>query len=345
MVEVKRIFAVSRRRVTLGTFVGLLAASAVVTVAAGAAGGASSRGAAKKPVRVAYLSFAVANSYDAPMLAAAKRVARAQGAKVTVLDAANDPKKQLAELETVSTSKQFNAIIVQPIFGPQLIPTVQAAIKAKIKVVNMDQILGTNPGTAAPPVKGMAGNVVFVQTQIGRKQGGLVVKACAARHASPCKVGYLFSVKVSSLDTAIRKGFDAVTAGHNIRVEAEGETFYNPANALRASQTMLQAKPDLDVIVGADQGATGAQQALGGKKVTLIGYGGGGVGLKAVKSGAWFGTVMQRPATEGRLAMRCAIKAVRTGKGCGGIDVLKGLPNGGVVTKANASKFKAEWPG
>jgi hypothetical protein len=25
--------------------------------------------------------------------------------------------------------------------------------------------------------------------------------------------------------------------------------------------------------------------------------------------------------------------------------VLKGLPNGGVVTKANASKFKAEWPG
>ena len=38
-------------------------------------------------------------------------------------------------------------------------------------------------------------------------------------------------------------------------------------------------------------------------------------------------------------------EAVKTGKGCGGIDVLNGLPNGGVVTKANASKFKAEWPG
>jgi len=54
---------------------------------------------------------------------------------------------------------------------------------------------------------------------------------------------------------------------------------------------------------------------------------------------------MQRPATEGKLGMQCAIKAVRTGKGCGGIDVLASLPNGGVVTKANASKFKAEWPG
>ena len=77
---------------------------------------------AKKPVRVAYLSFAVANSYDAPMLAAAKSVAKAQGAKVTVFDAANDPKKQLAQLQTVATSKQYDAIIVQPIFGPQLIP-------------------------------------------------------------------------------------------------------------------------------------------------------------------------------------------------------------------------------
>ena len=69
---------------------------------------------------------------------------------------------------------------------------------------------------------------------------------------------------------------------------------------------MLQAQPDMNVIVGADQGATGAQQALNGKKVTLIGYGGGGVGLKAVASGAWFGTVMQRPATEGKLGMQCA---------------------------------------
>ena len=342
--EVKRILAGSRRRLICGASVGVLGA-VVLVVIAGAAVGAPSRGDAKKPVRVAYLSFAVANSYDAPMLAAARRVAKAQGASVTVFDAANDPKKQLAQLQTVSTSKQYNAIIVQPIFGPQLLSTVRQAIRNKIKVVNMDQILGTNPGTSKPPIKGMAGNVVFVQTQIGRKQGRLVVKACAARRANPCRVGYLYSVKVSSLDTAIRKGFNAVTAGHNIRVETEGETFYNPANALKAAQTMLTAKPNLTLIVGADQGATGAEQALGGKRVTLIGYGGGAVGLKAVRSGRWYGTVMQRPATEGRLAMQCAIKAVRTGKGCGGIDVLKGLPNGGVVTKANAGKFKAEWPG
>ena len=36
--------------------------------------------------------------------------------------------------------------------------------RSGIKVVNIDQILGTNPGTAAPPVPGLSGNVVFVQT-------------------------------------------------------------------------------------------------------------------------------------------------------------------------------------
>jgi ribose transport system substrate-binding protein len=108
---------------------------------------------------------------------------------------------------------------------------------------------------------------------------------------------------------------------------------------------MLQGHPDLNLIVGADQAATGAEQALNGKKVTLVGYGGGAVGLKAVKAGRWYGTVMQRPATEGKLGAKCLVKAVKTGKGCKGIDVLANLPNGGVVTKANAKKFHAEWPG
>jgi ribose transport system substrate-binding protein len=334
---VNRTFALPR--------VGLVALMAAALTAVAALIATTNVASGQPPtIKVAYLSFAVANSYDAPMLAAAKSVASKGGAKVTVFDAANDPKKQLQQLQTAISSGQYKAIIVQPIFGPQLIPTIKQAIAKGIKVVNIDQILGTNPGTAAPPVKGLSGNVVFVQTQIGQKQGRLLVAACAGKN--PCNVGYLYSVKASSLDKAIRSGVNAAIKGKDIKIVAEGETFYQPANALKASQTMLQAHSDLNVIMGADQGATGAQQALGGNKdVILIGYGGGGVGLKRVKSGAWYGTVMQRPATEGKRGMECALKAVKTRKGCGGINVLAGLPNGGVVTKANAGKFKAEWPG
>ena len=55
------------------------------TVAAGAAPAAPAGG----QIRVAYLSFAVANSYDAPMLAAAKAAAKKGNASITVFDASN----------------------------------------------------------------------------------------------------------------------------------------------------------------------------------------------------------------------------------------------------------------
>ena len=335
----------SRRRTGRHRRTVFIALAAVGAVAAATlAGGASGQ---DRP-RVAFLSFAVANSYDAPMIKAAKAVAKQRGVTLNLFDAANDPKKQLSQLQTVTSSGQYDGILLQPIFGPQLIPTVKQAIKKGIKVVNIDQILGTNPATATPPVSGLSGNVVFIQTDIGKKQGQLVRAACKANKLNPCNVGFLYSVKASSLDTAIRRGFNAqIKSVPSIKVVAEGETFYQHAVALKAAQTMLQANANINLIVGADQGATGAEIAArgAGRRVVFVGYGGGGVGLKAVKAGRWYGTVMQRPATEGRRGMQCLAAAIKSNQNCGGIDVLKGLPNGGVVRKANASKFKAEWPG
>jgi ribose transport system substrate-binding protein len=146
---------------------------------AGPASAAHARAGAQ-PVRIAYLSFAVANSYDAPMLAAAKAAAKAGGGKITVLDAANDPKKQFAQLQTAGSSGQFDAIIVQPIFGTGLIGEVKKVMAKGVKVVALDQILGPNLTTNKSQVPGLAGNVVQVPSDIGVKLGQLVVKACAA---------------------------------------------------------------------------------------------------------------------------------------------------------------------
>ncbi len=99
------------------------------------------------------------------------------------------------------------------------------------------------------------------------------------------------------------------------------------------------------MIVGSDQGIEGAVQAVDPSKVTLIGYGGSVSGLKGVAAGKWYGTIMQLPASEGKLAVQCAIKAVQTGASCGGVDPVDAVPSSGVVTKANVAKFKGEWPG
>ena len=343
-----------RRRRSAGAALAVLA-FALTVAACGSSGDSSSSSStstagkaaanANKAVRIAYLSFAVANSYDAPMLAAAQTVAKGNNSTIKVFDANNDPKKQFAQLQTATSSGDYDAIIVQPIFGTGLITGVQDAIAAGKKVVNMDQILGKDMSTDQPQVEGLSGNVVFVPTEIGTKLGKLVTQACQEKSLDPCNVGYLFDIKASALDVAIKKSFDAAIAGSPVKVVAQGESFFTPALGLKAAQNMLQAHSDMNLIVGSDQGIEGAITAIGKKKVILVGYGGSATGIQGVAAGKWYGDVAQLPASEGRLATEAAIEAVRTGAKAGGVNPVADLPAEGVVTKDNADQFTGEWPG
>lgn len=359
--------AIHRSRSRMGRIAGLAATAALVLAACGgsaappatsagpAASTAASPGVADptatlKTLELAYLSFAVANSYDAPMLAAAQAAAAAGNAKLTVFDANLDPATQSKQLQDAVASGKFDGIVLQPLYGAGLVTGAQDAIKAGVAIGNIDQILGTDNTTAESQIEGQLANVVFVPSELGRKIGELVVKACGT--ADPCNVGYIFSVKAAALDTTLREAFDEATAVNPaIKVVAEGESFYTTALGLKASQDMLQAHPDLTVITGADQAITGAVQAVAAAnlqgKVQLVGYGGGAVAFQGIASGERFGTVMQAPATEGRLGVQLFIDAIRSGKPAPGVDVLADLPDGGVVTKDNVQTFLplAEWPG
>ena len=303
-----------------------------------------------KHLSIAYLSFAVENSYDAPMLAAAQAVASDNNATLKVFDANNSPQTQYSQLQDVITSGQYSGIILQPIFGTGLISLVQQAIAKGIKVVNMDQVLGPNYSTDAPQVAGLAANVMFVPTEIGTKLGNMVVQACQSKNLNPCNVGYLYDIKASALDVAISGAFNkAIAAAPGVKVVAQGQSFFSPTEGLTAVQNMLAANASLNLIVGSDQGIEGGVQAVAAKhltgKVILVGYGASAAALAGVASGAWFGDVAQAPASEGRLAVQALVKALRTDQDSGGIDPVAQLPDNGIVTKANVSQFTAEWPG
>ena len=336
---------------TAATLAGLaLAACGSSGSTASSSASSSSSGTAAKALNIAYLSFAVENSYDAPMLAAAQAVASDNHATLKVFDANNSPQTQYSQLQDAITSGQYNGIIVQPIFGTGLTGLVKQAISKGIKVVNLDQILGPDLSTSQPQVAGLSANVTFVPTDIGTKLGTLVVHACQAKNLSPCKVGYLYDIKASALDVAIHGAFaKAIAADPAVKVVAQGQSFFSPTEGLTAVQNMLQANPGLNLIVGSDQGIEGGAQALQTAhltgKVILVGYGASAAALAGVSSGAWYADVAQAPASEGRLAVQALVAALRTGKSSGGIDPVAQLPNGGVVTKANVSQFTAEWPG
>lgn len=330
------------------------AASAAPSMAASAAPSeAAAPSVNDEPLDIAYLSFAVANSYDAPMLAAAKAAAAANNATITVFDANLDPTAQTKQLQDAIASGKYDAIITQPLYGAGLVEDVKKAIAAGIAVGNIDQILGADQTTADAQVEGLSANVAFVPQTLGTKIGQLVVKACEEKAADPCNVGYIWSVKAAALDQTLRKAFDDVIASHpNIKVVSDdGESFYTTPAGLAAAQNIIQAHPDITVITGADQAITGAVTAVEAAKlqdkVALVGYGGGTIALQDIKNGKRFGTVMQMPGTEGRLGTEQLIQAIRTGTPAPGVDPLDSLPDGGVVTSANVDTFLplAEWPG
>ena len=302
-----------------------------------------------KTLEIAYLSFAVANSYDAPMLAAAQAAAAAGNAKLTVFDANLDPAQQTKQLQDAVASGKYDAIITQPLYGPAWCGR-HAAIDAGIAIGNIDQILGTDNTTAESQIPGMMANVAFVPSTLGRKIGELVVAACAEKAATRATSATSGRSRRPRSTRPCGQAFDEVTASHpEIKVVAEGESFYTTALGLKAAQDMLQAHPDLTVIVGADQAITGAVQAVGPDK-------GQDRPRRLRRRRDRPAGHQERPALRHGHAdardrrpprHRTAHQRDPDRDPGAGMDPLDSLPEGGVVTKANVETFLplAEWPG
>jgi ribose transport system substrate-binding protein len=312
-------------------------------------GAAAAGGTKSGRLKVAYFAFAVQNSYEAPMIAAVKKEASAQDADVTVFDAASNAQKQYGQIQDALASGKYDGFLVDSVDGAGLVPLIQRAVAQKIKVVALNTVLGPDLKQGDPQVEGVSASVVYTAYDRGQHEAKLALQACADVKGT-CQIGYMFDFKASGFDQGVRSGFDSVISTNSlIKVVAEGEDKFAAAAGLASAQTMLQAHPDLDVMVGSDQGMAGATQALqaAGKanQVKVIGLGGSVSGLGWVKDGTRFGEVLSMPATQGKLAADALVKALRKGIDAGGINPAAGLPDDGLATAANVDKFHGEWNG
>ena len=325
-------------------------ATAALALAGCQAPADSGGGSEEETLQIAYISFAVANTYDEPMLAEAQRVADENNAELTVFDGNLDPSLQGTLIQDVIASGQYDGMIVQPIYGPAILDAVQGALDAGITVVNIDQILGDDFTSGATQLDGLSANVVFVGSILGQKFGEQAVEACASQDLDPCNVAYLHDLKTSAVSIALWDAFNEVTAGTPVTVVAEGETFWNPAAAQTAVADILTANPDIDAIVTSDQGLQGAALAIEAAGMSmsdflLVGYGGSVWGQEHVADGSVFSDVLMAPATTGRLGMEALIDALRNGNDHGDVDPFADFPNNGVITKDTADQFTGEWAG
>lgn len=301
------------------------------------------------PRRVAYLSASSANTFLLASVGELERLADENNIELVEFDAQFNADLQTTQLQDVVASGQYDGIILVALNGPGLVPDVEAALDAGLEVVLFNQIVGDDLSTNEPQVDGIAASVLAPPVVTGERAGRLTIQACAA--LDPCRVVYLFGIRGIPLDVALRQGFDSVVADQaHIQVVAEGEGQYlGPEGGINAMQDILQAQPDFDVVVGADQSLQGVELVLTdeGKlaNVALIGLGGSSPAIDGVRDGRWFATVFYAPASEGRLAMEAMIAALDTGAYTGGIDPNGGFVEEGMVTAGNVDQFDPEWDG
>ena len=331
----------------------IAAALAGVSLALGAgaacSGNQASNAAGTRHLAFAFFAFAQQNSYEAPQIASAQKAASAENATVTVFDAADNAQTQYGQIEDAIASGKYDGFLIDAVDGAGLVPLVERALAAHIKVVAVNSVLGPDLGKLAPQIPGVSASVVYPAYDRGRHEGRLVLQACATVPGE-CEVGYVYDFKASGFDQGVRAGLDSVIAAHpQIKVVAEGQDSFTATGGLAAAQTMLQAHPGLDVLVGSDQGMAGATKAVSAAgaafRVKIIGLGGSVNGLALVRAGTWFGECPTLPATQGTVAAQALVKAVRQGVDVGGVNPAAALPDGGLATKANAAVFTGEWSG
>lgn len=302
-----------------------------------------------EPLNIAYLSASTANTWLASSKKAMEEVAAQENVTITEFDGQFKPEEQTKQLQDAIASQKYDGIVITSISGEGIIPDLQDAIEQGIKVAVLNQVVGPKLDTPDPQVDGVSVSVLAPPLRSGERLGKLTLLACEG--IDPCRVAYLYGIKGIPLDNALKQGFDSVIKENPaIKVVAEGEGKYlGPDEGAKATQTILAATPEFEVLIGSDQSVQGAQQALedAGKldQVKLIGLGGSEAAIAAIRDGKWFGGVFGAPFDEGKIAIEALIAAIRNGEDTGGVDPLTRLPDEGLVTKDNVDKFESQWAG
>ena len=307
--------------------------------------GATSRQTAqgKKVTDLAFFGFAAANSFAQATWKGVQQSTKAHHVKAKFFDPNFNAGTQVSQIQDAITSGKYQAFVIQANDGNAVVPVVKQALKAGITVVGEFTPIGPKYNTIKPQVPGL----IFVgeaPTWNVTSLGKLGVAACKGKN--PCHVAYLEGFKSLPLDNARTAAVKAALKNaKNVNLVASVEGGYTQASGLKAAQDVLQAHPDVNVMIGSSQAIEGAQQAVKGAgklgKIKLIGNGGSCQAVAAVRNGTWFAAYVDPERSSGKKATDLAIAKASGKKVPSSFDTRK-LHNP-IGTKKTLKGFKAQY--
>jgi ribose transport system substrate-binding protein len=329
----------------LVALVGSMTAFAVTTSATGAS-------AQQKTWQVAWFSTK-SNRFLAAELKAVQSRAKRYNIKITVFDSGFDPNKQFSQVQDAITGKKYDGFLILPLNGPALVPLVQQALKAGIKVVGENQPLGPNPDARGVQIRGVSAQIWTSTVNRGKWMTQQIVQACAG--INPCKVAYIAGLAALPIERTIKKTMEAgLSDRSNIDLVAYLDgAGYAIEGGQKVAQDLLTTHSDVNVIAAQDQSALGVELALkaAGKsygtarnQVRILGIGTACNSLTALKAGRLYSLQTDAAFEEGRFSVDAMAQALRgkLKKPVAFDPILKaGLPP--IYTRATATKRKCQY--
>jgi ribose transport system substrate-binding protein len=306
------------------------------------------------PVHIAVFFPVLGNSYTKAFTDGIEDIAAQMNATVDEFgaDPAYDATAQSHQIQDAITSGKYDVFIIYACDGNAVVSDVEDAIKAGIKVVAADVVIGPNT-QSYDPYPGVVSYIGRTGLENGTMIGNMIVSACETVETKPCKVGYLPGALALTIDQDRLTAIQSVLSTHSdIEIVATQEAYYLQDTGLSVTQNILQAHPDINVLAtSGDQMMLGAEQAINDAgltgKVLMIGNGTSQQGYTEIKEGRWFADYADIPFTEGQLACQVAIKAVRgetVPTSINNDDQRPPLPSDGpIITKDNVDQFTAQW--
>jgi len=282
---------------------------------------------AAQPKKYGLFMSHMTNAFTIELSDAVKAKAKELGVELTVYDGQNDAAKQASQLESAVT-QGITGIVIEPVSVDGLVPAIEAATKAKIPVVVVNQKI-SKPEAASS----------FVG--VSNVDGGLLeMKTAAEALGGKGNVAFLLGPMGSDAEVGRTEGYYKVLKDYpDIKVVYEQTANWKTDEALKLVENWLQTGTEINAIVANNDGmAMGALKAVEDAKmldkIKIYGLDATPDALAAVKDGRLSATISQGTSAQGAKAMETVHKIV-TGEKVDAEILLDFI----LITKDNVGEF------
>ncbi|SHJ80903.1 ribose ABC transporter substrate-binding protein RbsB [Tepidibacter formicigenes] len=240
------------------------------------------------------------NPFFVTLKEGAEAKAKELGYELVILDSQNDPSKEIANMEDLTT-RGVSLIIINPVDSDAVVSAINTANSANIPVITLDR--AANGGKVVTHIA--SDNVAG-----GKMAGEYIIDKLGGKG----KMVELEGIPGASATRDRGQGFNDSIKNSEIEVVARQAADFDRTKGLSVMENILQAQPEIDAVFAHnDEMALGALKAIeaSGREIMVVGFDATDDAVKAVNEGKMAATVAQQPDKIGSLGVEYADKVLK----------------------------------